>query len=95
MIDSRMPDPEANRKRVGLHYKRFRKCFIDSTRVCARRSGDSATFLSPTAKVGLMSGSLLVTNAAFSVGGVPIAHGTHTFPITNGVVNIQLAPTDH
>ena len=43
----------------------------------------------------LMNGSLIVTTPAFSVGGVPIAHGTHTFPITNGVVNIQLAPTDH
>jgi hypothetical protein len=42
-----------------------------------------------------MNGSIIVTNAAFSVGGVPIAHGTRTFPINNGVVNIQLAPTDH
>lgn len=43
----------------------------------------------------LMNGSLIVTTPAFSVAGVPIAHGTHTFAITNGVVNIQLAPTDH
>jgi len=43
----------------------------------------------------LMNGSIIVTNAAFSVSGIPIAHGTRTFPIRNGVVNIQLAPTDH
>ncbi len=43
----------------------------------------------------LMNGNIIVTNAAFSIGGVPIAAGTHTFRITNGVVNIQLAPTDH
>lgn len=43
----------------------------------------------------LMDGNIIVTNAAFSVGGVPIARGAHAFPITNGVVNIQLAPTDH
>ena len=42
-----------------------------------------------------MDGNIIVTNAAFSVGGVPIARGAHAFPITNGVVNIQLAPTDH
>src|SRR5579884_104349 len=43
----------------------------------------------------LMNGNIIVTNAAFSVGGVPIAAGAHTFRIANGVVNIQLAPTDH
>ena len=43
----------------------------------------------------LMDGNIIVTNAAFSVGGVPIARGARAFPITNGVVNIQLAPTDH
>ena len=43
----------------------------------------------------LMNGNLIVNNAAFSVDGVPIARGAHAFPITNGVVNIQLAPTDH
>ena len=43
----------------------------------------------------LMNGNLIVSNAAFSVGGVPIARGAHAFPIQNGVVNIQLAPTDH
>src|SRR5579863_1028059 len=43
----------------------------------------------------LMNGNLVVNNAAFSVGGVPIARGAHAFAITNGVVNIQLAPTDH
>ena len=40
----------------------------------------------------LMDGNIIVTNAAFSVGGVPIARGARAFPITNGVVNIQLAP---
>ena len=43
----------------------------------------------------LMDGNIIVTNTAFSVGGVPIARGARAFPITNGVVNIQLAPTDH
>ena len=43
----------------------------------------------------LMNGNLIVNNAAFSVGGVPIARRAHAFPMTNGVVNIQLAPTDH
>src|SRR5580704_10864373 len=43
----------------------------------------------------LMDGNIIVTNAVFSVGGVPIARGARAFPITNGVVNIQLAPTDH
>src|SRR5579885_3538667 len=42
-----------------------------------------------------MNGNIIVTNAAFSVGGVPIAAGRHTFDVVNGVVNIQLAPTDH
>jgi hypothetical protein len=43
----------------------------------------------------LMDGNIIVTNAAFSVGGVPIARGARAFPITSGVVNIQLTPTDH
>jgi hypothetical protein len=33
MLDSRMPEPDQNEKRVGLHYKRNGKWFIDSTQL--------------------------------------------------------------
>ena len=39
----------------------------------------------------LMNSNIIAANAAFSVGGVPVARGTHTFAVRNGVVNM---PTD-
>ena len=43
----------------------------------------------------LMNGNIVINVPAFSVNGVAIARGARAFPITNGVVNIQLVPTDH
>jgi hypothetical protein len=48
-----MPELLVFEQRVGLHYTRSRKCFIDSVATYAVPNGDFASNPSPIAKVGL------------------------------------------
>jgi hypothetical protein len=52
MLDSRMPELAANEKTVGLHYKRSRKCFIDSVRLAPLLSPFRSQFARELRKLG-------------------------------------------